>query len=1333
MAYDNDIRRPGNGGINLDVVDSELSIQDTRYVKNGVRFNGKDGLSGVVRNMKGNTQVAATAMSYFSADAKVIGKCRDEKNDAIIVFVADATNGDAIYEYYPKTDTVTFIVKNSATFKLNFDKTKFIKGAYVIDGKLYWNDAYSGPRKINIQKGKDYTAGLTTGYSYMDTQTIDLIKYPPLERIEPYYDTDPTVNTNNLRGYLFQFRIAYIYDDGEISVASPISSVAIPNGTIDVNGNEIGSYNTDNVIKFIINSGHHTVSKISVYVRIGNTGDWENVETLDKKELGWGNYAHYTYSFYNNEITTGVDQNQINQLYHAVPLVSDYMGYLHTNQLLFAGNVDGYNNIDAVASFTPKLNDISETAIPGSSSSSYSYTIGTPFVAYKDYSYSAEYGWSDVMGILITGLDTLPSLNSVIDVVFFMFTFKSASFVASSGDSSSESIFATDLANFITANFQSGDVNNFTAHTSFLNESGVEQVPPNAILATYVTGPYQITPYLSVTSSASSSANGYYNSHPGFKQGATQSFGAVYYDAAGRSTFVQPLGKVYFPFLNEGLSLTSIVSSYSVGSNFEVSGVSPTLYAVLVSGLDTLPTEGNLLRITIGYWSGQFVVTAADIVSVLTFQMAICNFVTNSTSIKAYYSYVPVPGGSDIVPANSVIFLSNETFVNRVVTVEQWVGVATPSLASVYSVVCNINHLPPSWAYTYRIVRQLNITMTWFQRYIINGVTNGSTTTNDADKTYIDISPLNEHSLPMPSVTAEYTFPNSYISAYSWEKGDRIRFITETKSNFDPISGGGEGPGLGSVLPYFLDVEILGYKKTLSGGTYTDTNEIMVPLIDATTYPNLGQYTLVEIYRPNREKNDLLYYEMGDAFNVINSPDYPSTKIHSTVPCGQWQPIGTDQKLDSSGNIVNGASVEITDGDIYVSPMIFDMNLAPAGSTNRPVSLVESMSPSPFYKMESYNIGRTQIVDKNAKKQKLLSIRTGGKYFENSYINNLSQFYGGSDLYVSAEFGDTITGVAEVGFTLKIFQSRKVTSFFIGRTGLQLATASGSDTIMANSDAVISTQSPSPALRGCSNSESILVEGNLLFFVDVLNGSIVQAAQDGLVNVEMFGVEKDIKAICTSLLGYAGGYNIFSFYDPEWDMVGFSFQGINANGTIDDKGTYYYDYNYNKWSHVMTFGVSGTMPSFFATIDQYLVSFLGGNIWKHYTNSLYNNFYGTQQDMIVELVFNKNYGLTKLFKALELIGKGSWYSPTIGDVLIESKNAVNAIQQQSRLLSGRFEMIRGKQRAYFLKDAGTTNQQENLRTGNDLKGNILFLRLINKDTTEAVLDTASVTYQILGQ
>ena len=102
MSFDKDIRAPGLGGINIDIIDSKLSINDTRYVRNGRRFNGNDGRDGTVRNIKGTTKVTYQGDDY-GYGAEVIGTCNDYENNGVIIFIyaPNPYYRDTIVEWYP--------------------------------------------------------------------------------------------------------------------------------------------------------------------------------------------------------------------------------------------------------------------------------------------------------------------------------------------------------------------------------------------------------------------------------------------------------------------------------------------------------------------------------------------------------------------------------------------------------------------------------------------------------------------------------------------------------------------------------------------------------------------------------------------------------------------------------------------------------------------------------------------------------------------------------------------------------------------------------------------------------------------------------------------------------------------------------------------------------------------------------------------------------------------------------------------------------------------------------------------------------------------------------
>ncbi len=85
-------------------------------------------------------------------------------------------------------------------------------------------------------------------------------------------------------------------------------------------------------------------------------------------------------------------------------------------------------------------------------------------------------------------------------------------------------------------------------------------------------------------------------------------------------------------------------------------------------------------------------------------------------------------------------------------------------------------------------------------------------------------------------------------------------------------------------------------------------------------------------------------------------------------------------------------------------------------------------------------------------------------------------------------------------------------------------------------------------------------------------------------------------------------------------------------------------------------GVKG-WPSFYSFIpdytqgmNNYLYTFKNGQLYKHNTNSLRNNFYGVQYNTTIKSVFNKGPLDNKLFKTLTLESDAPWSATLATDL-----------------------------------------------------------------------------------
>jgi hypothetical protein len=72
-------------------------------------------------------------------------------------------------------------------------------------------------------------------------------------------------------------------------------------------------------------------------------------------------------------------------------------------------------------------------------------------------------------------------------------------------------------------------------------------------------------------------------------------------------------------------------------------------------------------------------------------------------------------------------------------------------------------------------------------------------------------------------------------------------------------------------------------------------------------------------------------------------------------------------------------------------------------------------------------------------------------------------------------------------------------------------------------------------------------------------------------------------------------------------------------------------------------------PEWIQGMNQYLYTFSGGNIFRHNTNEVRNNFYGTQFNSTIQSVFNDEPIVNKIFKTLAIEGNQPWAATFISD------------------------------------------------------------------------------------
>jgi hypothetical protein len=200
-------------GVYQDALNIIVGDSDGAFVSSEGSHNG------VAQNYLGNI---LKGTDYELTNALTIGSLAYEANNCIYWLVASDTL-DAIYEYNELTDTTTPVLQATKATPttaslLGFDKAFFVTGINYINGLLFWTDNLNPPRRINIDRAKNYAVD---GFTEAD---INVILAPPLSA--------PTINlysegeANNLENKFLYFSYRYKYLDNEYSALSPFTPVA---------------------------------------------------------------------------------------------------------------------------------------------------------------------------------------------------------------------------------------------------------------------------------------------------------------------------------------------------------------------------------------------------------------------------------------------------------------------------------------------------------------------------------------------------------------------------------------------------------------------------------------------------------------------------------------------------------------------------------------------------------------------------------------------------------------------------------------------------------------------------------------------------------------------------------------------------------------------------------------------------------------------------------------------------------------------------------------------------------------------------------------------------
>jgi len=143
-------------------------------------------------------------------------------------------------------------------------------------------------------------------------------------------------------------------------------------------------------------------------------------------------------------------------------------------------------------------------------------------------------------------------------------------------------------------------------------------------------------------------------------------------------------------------------------------------------------------------------------------------------------------------------------------------------------------------------------------------------------------------------------------------------------------------------------------------------------------------------------------------------------------------------------------------------------------------------------------------------------------------------------------------------------------------------------------------------------------------------------------------------------------------------------------------------------------------PSFYSYLADYMVgmngffySWSGGNLYRHNTNELRNNYYGVQYNSTITSVFNFEPMTIKLFKTMSYESNDSWECTSLETDL-----------SNGSMLSTYFVQKEGEWFTFLRENSGTVNWRD--RSANGIGAAFALFGLINSTIITFTVDVGSI-------
>lgn len=321
---------PLSGSMNMDhhpkVVDTARGQVFSRL---NMRPNSLSGKQFANVKIKGTVNYAVVLPAGTN---KVIGWIPDRVNESVLYFIYNSQGSHCVLSYRVKSKEIARIFYAESDLDL---EDNILRG-FVAEGDVYWVNGSKAPKQFTISRALNYTNNLSgDSYSEEDRPFSDLfswIKKPPVLAPTPVYSSlssfeGQTINFNNIRGKIWQFKYNYRYKNNQESAYSSVSKIPLPEGELLIDGNWVSDIRTNNAVLVTINTGGSDVKEINIAARDSsdhNSGDFFVFETVKKFDENGDRILQdniqYIVTFLNNKPFKSIATSYGNRYFDNVPL-----------------------------------------------------------------------------------------------------------------------------------------------------------------------------------------------------------------------------------------------------------------------------------------------------------------------------------------------------------------------------------------------------------------------------------------------------------------------------------------------------------------------------------------------------------------------------------------------------------------------------------------------------------------------------------------------------------------------------------------------------------------------------------------------------------------------------------------------------------------------------------------------------------------------------------------------------------------------------------------------------------------------------------------------------